>query len=90
MNTDTPRTEKAIASALVTFLIANQPLDYTEKNFPRDQSLLDIQALDSFGVLNLILFIEELWSTKIEPNEVTFENFLTVNKVVALIQTKLS
>ena len=90
MSDNYPRSEEAIASALVVFLIASHPIDYTEQTFPLDQSLLDIQALDSFGVLNLIVFIEETWSIKIEDKEVTFENFLTVNVIVALILTKLS
>lgn len=90
MSNNYPRNEEAIASALVTFLISSQPIDYTEQTFPLEQSLLDIQALDSFGVLNLISFIEETWSIKIEDEEVTIENFLTVKVIVGLILTKLS
>jgi acyl carrier protein len=55
-----------------------------------DETLL-IQGgiVDSTGILELIMFLEETWSIKVPPEEMTPANFETVAAVDAYLGRKL-
>ena len=79
-----------IADAIVDFVIHNQPTDFDETTLPRDESLLKLYVLDSFGILNVISFIEERWNCQVEDEEITLENFSSINKIAELVARKLT
>ena len=46
-----------------------------------DDSIIDSQLLDSIGIIDLVIFIEENIGIKIPTNDINKENFDTVNKI---------
>lgn len=64
-----------------TFMKGKGPLEDNE-------SLFEGNIIDSFGMLELISFIEKKFKVTINPSEVTIENFDTINKIVKLIKSK--
>lgn len=55
-----------------------------------DTSLLDSGTVDSTGVLELIMFLEEKFNLKIDPEEVVPDNLDSINKIVRFLSEKLT
>jgi acyl carrier protein len=53
-----------------------------------DQSLLDSGIIDSTGVMELVMFIEQQYSVKIDVDELIPENLDSVNNIIRLLKTK--
>lgn len=51
-------------------------------------SLFGGNVIDSFGMIELMAFIEEHFKITISPIEVTIENFDSINKIIELIKKK--
>ena len=58
-------------------------------NLRDDASFLDTGIVDSTGVLELIMFLEERFEIKIETEEMVPENLDSVNKVCAFLGRKV-
>ena len=54
-----------------------------------DESFMGQQVLDSFGVVELVSFIEKTFRIKVEDAEMVPENLDSVNGVVRYLQAKL-
>ena len=54
-----------------------------------DTALIQGGIVDSTGILELIMFLEETWSIKVPPEEMTPANFETVAAVDAYLGRKL-
>lgn len=54
-----------------------------------DEALIDKGLLDSVGVLQLVVFIEEKFDVTIEDDEVVPENFETVRTIGRYVRQKL-
>ena len=62
--------------------------------FGRNEALTDDVALlgnivDSQGVIELIMFVQQRFKIEVADDEVTTENFATVKSVVTFIEKKL-
>ncbi len=55
-----------------------------------DKSFLDGGIVDSTGMLELIMFLENTYGIKIEPEEMVPENLDSVNRVAGFVTRKLS
>ncbi len=55
-----------------------------------DASFLEEGIIDSLGVMELVLFIEEKFGVKVKDEELTPDNFDSVNKLASYIQARLS
>lgn len=53
-----------------------------------DSSFLEEGIIDSTGVLELVNFLEEDFSIDVDDEELTPENFDTINNVVAYVERK--
>jgi acyl carrier protein len=53
-----------------------------------DTSLLDSGTVDSTGVLELIMFLEEKYALRIDPDEVIPDNLDSINKIVRFLKEK--
>lgn len=53
-----------------------------------DDSFLQEGIVDSVGVLDLVLFVEETFGVKVDDQEVTPDNFDSVNKLANYIHSK--
>ena len=55
---------------------------------PEDASFLEEGVVDSTGVLELVMFVEETFSITVEDEEIVPENFDSVTQLAAYIRRK--
>lgn len=53
-------------------------------------NLLEEDIVDSLALFTLIAFIEERFQVKLDPEEVNFENFETLETITKLVESKLT
>lgn len=79
-----------IANQIVDFVMKNKaPHGYDSSTLPRDSSLVGLGILDSYGVIEIIEFLEETWSISILDEEVTTELMGSINKMASLVYSKV-
>ncbi len=61
----------------------------TERALHDDDSLMDNELLDSTGVLELVLFIEQTFDVRVEDEEIVPDNLDSVNSLVRFVRRKL-
>ena len=84
-----PNSNNVIRTSIIEYIISNHVSPYDAKTIPLDQSLVELGVLDSYGVIELVSFLESNWSIKIADAEITREKLGSINKMAALIQSKL-
>ncbi|HRX49535.1 MAG TPA: acyl carrier protein [Spirochaetota bacterium] len=78
----------ALNDLIITFIRENFIAARSLKEIRADQSLLDSGIIDSTGILELIMFLEEKFDITIEDDELTPENLDTVKNLVSLLSRK--
>ena len=68
-----------------------QNLLFSDNGFEYDDdvSLLDEGIVDSMGVLELVLYLEETFGISVEDQDVTPDNFDSINKIVGYLHRKM-
>lgn len=84
------QTPLSIRKEIVLFVMTNFPSDYTAETLPHDQSLVELGVVDSFGVVELVAFLEDTWSIAIDDSEITRETMGSIDKMAALVQKKVA
>jgi acyl carrier protein len=69
---------------LATFLEDEMSLDLSEVS--DDDALFSTGLLDSFGMVELMTFIETSASIRLDPGDVTLENLDSVNRILSFVQ----
>ena len=64
-------------------LNAHTNLDLTE-----DDNLLTGGLIDSLGIMRLVDYIEQSFSLRVRPEDVTIEHFRTINTIAAYINER--
>ena len=82
-------TNKEIEEDLIRYLKNGNPNLSNMKNMPMDKSLIELGHMDSFGVIDLVTYLESKWKVKIENKEITRDQFGSINKMVNLVYKKL-
>lgn len=78
-----------IADEIAAFVLRTKaPQGYDQNNLPRDQSLIELGILDSFGVIELVEFLEENWEIHIQDEDITRERMGSINKMAQLVAEK--
>lgn len=72
-----------------TFILENYLFTEDETQLTDDQSLMDTGIIDSTGVLELIMFIEETFGIKVKDDEMVPANLDSVLNVTTFIGRKL-
>lgn len=84
-------TKSDIANKISEFVIQNKaPYGYDISSLPRDSSLVSLGVLDSYGVIEIIEFLEETWHISILDEEVTTDLMGSINKMAALVHSKIN
>jgi len=83
-------THDEIKLSIVDYLKAGNPVLTKLENIPLDQSLVQLGYIDSFGVIDIVTFLEGTYSIEILDEEITIEKFGSINKMVELVLQKLS
>ena len=60
---------------------ANQQLN-------NDDNILTTGLIDSLGIMRLVAFIEEEFSTQVPPEDVTIDNFRTIGHIANYLQER--
>jgi len=62
--------------------------DQQEEPIQPEDDLLSEGVLDSFGMMKLIRFIEDNFDIKVQPEDMTIENFTSVETIVRYISAQ--
>ncbi len=81
--------KKKIKIEIIKFLKKKNPIFLKLKKIPENKSLLKLGYLDSFGLIELIEFIEKKFKLKINDNEMNLEVFDSLNKMSSWIEKKV-
>jgi len=55
-----------------------------------DDKLLEMGIVDSLGVLEIVTFIQTTYSITVNDEDITGENFDTINNITTYVSSKLS
>jgi len=77
-----------IKDQLRDYIVENFLFGDTEVEFNDEDSFMEKGILDSTGILELILYLEETFGIKIEDDELIPENLDSINNIVRFIETK--
>ena len=77
--------EARILDYIKSELLADDQLDLTA-----DDDLLGSGLISSMAIFRLITFLEETFSVRIPPEEMTIDHFITVNAMAAYVRERQS
>ncbi len=80
---------ETIEQELKGFLEENFILDGGADQLGNDESLTQAGVLDSMGVLELIMFIEERFGVKVPDEDTLPENLDSVNRIVGYVERRM-
>ena len=81
---------KEIEKDLIRYLKNGNPILDKMKDVPLNESLVELGYIDSFGVIDLVTYLENKWKVQIENAEITKEKFGSISKMINLVYSKLS
>ena len=82
-------TSLSIRASLIEYILKNHVSPYDAANIPLDESLVELDVLDSYGVIELVSFIESNWAIKVLDEEITRDKMGSINKMVSLVLSKI-
>ena len=80
---------KQIEDDLISYLKKGNPIIAKIKDIPKDESLVELGYIDSFGIIDLVTYFEKKWKIKIENEEITPEYIGSINKILDLLEKKI-
>jgi acyl carrier protein len=78
----------SIGDVVQRFVLENYLFTDDASQLGRDDSLLGRGIVDSTGMLEIILFIEERFGIKVADSEMVPENLDSVNRIAAYVVSK--
>ena len=84
----TSPTESDIQKKISRYVLDNFPTTYDATTLPQDTSLLELGILDSYGVIELVEYLEKEWDITILENEITTEKMGSIIKMARLVMSK--
>jgi len=78
----------SIETQVRDYLVENVLFSDGNFDYDDDASFLEAGIIDSVGIIDMVLFIEETFAIKIEDSEITPEHFDSVNKLANYIRAK--
>lgn len=79
----------SIVAIIVDYVLTNHISEYTLDTIPLDQSLVELGVMDSYGVVELVSFLESRWGIRIADAEITREKMGSIHKMAGLVLGKL-
>ncbi len=77
-----------VKQEIVKFIEENFVMGRKNITLDPEKSLIESGIMDSTGVLELVMFLEERFNIKIEDEELVPENLDTINNLVAFLKKK--
>ena len=78
-----------IVDTIIDYLKKGNPMYNDLQEIPLDQSLVELGYMDSFGVIDIVIFLEGNYSISIKDDEITKEKFGSINKMAKLVEEKI-
>jgi acyl carrier protein len=78
-----------IAQNIRTFVIDNLLFGQEDGSLSNDDSFLGKGLIDSIGILTLVEFVQEKYAISVGDTEIVPENWDSVHRIAAFVQTKL-
>lgn len=78
--------EAVIRDKIRSHILENLMFTDDPSRLPDDASLLDMGIIDSTGVLELVLLIEENFAVQVKDTAMVPENFDSVDRIVSFVQ----
>ena len=75
-------------NAIVEYVLRNHPSEFTAEDMPLEKSLVEAGILDSYGIVELVAFLESNWSITIEDHEINRESLGSINRMAFLVSKK--
>jgi acyl carrier protein len=75
-----------VTSTLVDYILSHHPSRFDRETLPRDESLLELEVLDSAGVIEFIVFAEMTWDIEISDEDITKERMGSLTKMAVLVR----
>ena len=73
---------------IVEYVLQNYPSEFTAEDMPLENSLVEAGILDSYGMVELVSFLESNWLITIEDHEINRESLGSINKMALLVSKK--
>jgi len=73
---------------LIAFIKTDLARGKTSGSLSATDDLIETEILDSLGIMKLILFLENNYSVKISDDDLTPENFSSINSINSLLERK--
>ncbi|TWG88230.1 acyl carrier protein [Luteimonas sp. J16] len=83
-------TEQAIREKIRGHILENMMFTDDPSRLPDDASLLEMGIIDSTGVLELVLLMEENFAMKVQDAAIIPENFDSVDRMVSFVMRSKS
>ncbi len=77
-------------SKLMEFIKSDLARGKAVGNLQETDDLIGTEIMDSLGIMKLILFLEDNYSVKISDEDLTLENFSTIQSIHGLVQKKVN
>tara|TARA_B100000029_G_scaffold483611_1_gene534956 strand:- start:369 stop:635 length:267 start_codon:yes stop_codon:yes gene_type:complete len=84
-----PDDKLKIQKEIIEHIKLGSPALQELKKIPLDKSLVELGYLDSFGVIDVVTFMEKRWNIKIFDDDITREKMGSLNKMTTLVIQKL-
>lgn len=81
--------KEKIINDIIKFLILGRP-NLKKEKIPLNKSLLEQNIVDSFGIIELITFLEKKYNISIENEEINYEKFGSIIKMSNLVLLKIN
>jgi len=78
-----------IRKRLKEFILSEFGEDTQLQALTADDDLIQEGIVDSMGVLQIVNFIEQTYGSQVADDEITVENFRTINSIAGLIAQKI-
>lgn len=72
--------------SIEVFLISDPELASGRDTINHEEPLIEGGLIDSMGILKLLAFLEEEYKITFEEEDITAENFATIDAIAALVQ----
>lgn len=80
----------SIEEQIRNYIVVNLMFGEATIEFDDDSSLLELGIVDSVGVMELVLFVEETFGLDIADDEIVPDNFDSISQLSSYIQAKLN
>ena len=81
--------QSEIVNTIIDYLKKGNPVYKDLSEIPLDKSLVELGYMDSFGVIDMVTFLEGNYSITIKDDEITKEKFGSINKMAKLVKEKI-